>query len=226
MRGVKLVSAAAALLVGCTVVPISDGAIGQGIFGDEDRGYSRRDLEGRELSFSCKGGKQFRVYFDRDAERAEVDTGRQTYDLDYIEREGDLYRYAGRGGGQKARLDVEGRNGYLELEGESDYADCKSGGGGSFASGGGFGGRSDVINFRCDNDKSFTASFRRGNESVVVEAGDQRVDMNYDGRDGDLRYYEGRSPGGRDLRLDIDSRGNAYIHVEDGGDFEDCKARR
>ena len=105
-----------------------------------------------------------------------------------------------------------------------DYSRGGYYGGGGYGSGGLFGGGSERVVFRCDDDRSFTARFNARRENVSIDAGRNDYDLRLAGRESDRLIYEGREDG-RDVSLTVrrDLR-RAYLRIEDGSDFRDCRA--
>ena len=208
-------------LGGCVVVP-GDGDSG-GIFGgDFSLGSSDRDGGG----FRCEGGRNFSVDFDRGDGRARVqtDSGRD-YDLDYAGRDGGASRYEGRSDGDRVALTIDDDDAYLRVEDGDDYKDCRRAGGGFF----GLGDRSrgderrrgrDEVAYRCDDGRGFSADFGRRDETVSIDTGRQRLDLDLTDQDGRRRVYSDRG-----VTLTVE-RASAYLRVKDGSDYKDCRVAR
>lgn len=109
---------------------------------------------------------------------------------------------------------------------DGDGYDYSRGGyyGGGSSGGGLFGGRGERVAFRCDDDRRFTARFDSRREDVSVDAGRDEFDLRLVAREGDRLIYQGREDG-RDVNLTVrqDLR-RAYLRIEDGSDFRDCRS--
>lgn len=101
---------AAAILTGCDV---------------GGRGNSPFDFTGltgeEDVRYRCDGDRGFRVSYDRDGDRATVDTGDETYRLDLEDRDGRRRTY----GGNSVTLSVNGDEARLGIRGGKDYTDCQ-----------------------------------------------------------------------------------------------------
>jgi hypothetical protein len=84
---------------------------------------------------------------------------------------------------------------------------------------GGFFGGSRTVEYRCDNDRRFTAEFNEDRDRVTVEAGDRTYRLRLEDRDGDRRRY-----GEDNVQLTVEGR-EARLRIKDERDYSDCRAR-
>ena len=76
--------------------------------------------------------------------------------------------------------------------------------------------------FRCEGGRNLSVDVDRDGERARVRTdGGRDYDLDYAGRDGGASRYEGRSGGDR-VALTIDDD-DAYLRVEDGNDYKDCR---
>lgn len=98
-------------------------------------------------------------------------------------------------------------------------ADGGGGGGGGLGDFGGLFGGSRTVEYRCDNDRRFTAAFNEDRDRVTVEAGDRTYRLRLEDRDGSRRRY-----GEDDVQLTVDGD-EARLRIKDERDYSGCEAR-
>jgi membrane-bound inhibitor of C-type lysozyme len=87
------------------------------IAGDND------DNDGpRTVAYECDDNREFTARFSGDRDNVRVDTGGQTYDLEYDDSDGGTRTYIGN---NDVELRVDNENAYLRIPGESDFEDCE-----------------------------------------------------------------------------------------------------
>jgi hypothetical protein len=79
--------------------------------------------EPRTLAFECDGGRDFRARFSGDRDRAVVDVGSETYELEYTGRDNGMRVYGD--DDDEVRLTVGNDEAHLRIAGESDFEDCE-----------------------------------------------------------------------------------------------------
>ena len=77
----------------------------------------------RTVAFECDGGRDFRARFSGDRDQAVVDTGSETYELEYAGRDDGVRVYSD--DDDEVRLTVSSDEAHLRIEGESDFEDCE-----------------------------------------------------------------------------------------------------
>ncbi|HET6467962.1 MAG TPA: hypothetical protein VFG43_06255 [Geminicoccaceae bacterium] len=85
--------------------------------------------------------------------------------------------------------------------------------------------RDRTVTYRCDEDRRFVADFE-GGDRVEVELGGSSYDLRRDDRGssrGDRREYVGENDG-NEIRLTVEGD-EAYLRIEGGRDFRDCRER-
>lgn len=111
--------------------PVFAGALGLSLLtGCADLRENVEDMVGdgsdepRTLAFECDGGRDFTVRLSGDRDRARVDVGSKTYELEYTGRDDDSRVYSD-DDDDEVRLTVGDDEAHLRIPDESDYKDCE-----------------------------------------------------------------------------------------------------
>lgn len=113
-----------------SAVPVFAGALALGLLtGCADLRENVEDMVGdqddapRTVVFECDGDRDFRARFSGDRDRAVVDTGSETYELEYTGRDDGLRVYSD--DDDEVRLTVGNDEAHLRIPGEADFKDCE-----------------------------------------------------------------------------------------------------
>jgi hypothetical protein len=77
----------------------------------------------RNLAFACDNNRELTTRFSSDREQARVDTGNNSYDLQYSGRDNGMRVYSDND--EKVRLSVSSNRAYLRIPDGTDFKDCE-----------------------------------------------------------------------------------------------------
>ena len=113
-----------------SAAPVFAGALGFGLLTScADLRENVEDMVGnqddapRTVVFECDGDRDFRARFSGDRDQAVVDTGSETYELEYTGRDDGRRVYSD--DDDEVRLTVSNDEAHLRIAGESNFEDCE-----------------------------------------------------------------------------------------------------